>query len=181
MSNKPWEEKGVPWKTEEQFLNWVKGAIRKGWSRHPVRILKLKAVRVRAPLGRKTQKNPTGLVWCVKCEICGEIIRQSKAEVDHKHKMKEEKWYHNIEAFVIRMYWVGFNDLQVLCKPCHYIKSLSDLKNCSFEEARDIHKPIIAFRNKKAKEQVDTLKQIGIIPGKNQEIRVEQYKEWLTD
>lgn len=178
MSN-PWEVEGSPWETEAAFLGWVKGAIRKGWGRHPIRTLKLKGVRVRAPLGRKTKKNPKGVVWCVPCEACNQIVRQSAAEVDHKHKMEEEKWYHNIEAFVKRMYWVSFDDLQVLCKPCHQLKTLSDRLGKSLEEVEQIEKPRIEFGKKKAKEQIDILNSLGILPLKTKEYRIQQYVKYL--
>ena len=177
----PWELEETPWKTEAEFWNWVKGAIRKGWARHPVRTSLLRSKRVRAPLGRKTKKNPEGLVWAVPCSCCNTLVRESNSEVDHKHATEHERWYDDISAFVVRMYFVTFDDLQILCKPCHRIKSLADKLKCSFERAKYIEKPRIEFSKKKAKEQIDILKNLGIIPLKTKDQRVEQYIKWLEE
>lgn len=181
MTRTPWEVEGVPWKTEAAFWIWAKGTIRRGWSRHPIRNLYLKQHRERGKLGRVTKKNKTGEVWCVRCECCGELVRQSQVEVDHIHASEQERWYDDIDAFVKRMYLVTFDDLQILCKPCHEIKTLSDRLKCSFDRAKYIEKPRIAFEKKKAKEQVDTLTKLGIIPLKKKEQRVEQYIKWLEE
>lgn len=179
MANKPWEEEGVPFKTEAAFWAWVKGVLRKGWSRHPIKVQYIQSLRYKAPLGKKTKRNLEGLVWAVDCECCGKPTPQNKTQCDHIHASKQERWYDDIDAFVHRMYYVTFEDIQALCIPCHEIKTEADKQDCSFEEARDIYKPLIAFKNKKAKDQVDTLKSLGIIPGKNKEARVLQYKEVL--
>lgn len=179
MSNKPWDMPGVPFKTEGAFWNWVKGVLRKGWSRHPVKVQYMRSIRFKAPLGRVTTKNPKGMVWAINCEICNECVRESKAQCDHIRPSELERWYNDIDAFVKRMYFVTFDDLQGLCIPCHEIKTYADKKGCSFEESKTIYKPLIEFKNKKAKEQIDTLREIGIIPGKNQETRVSQFEGWL--
>jgi len=35
---KVWGE-GTPWRTKSEFYVWLRGLLRRGWSKHPLRIL----------------------------------------------------------------------------------------------------------------------------------------------
>lgn len=173
---KPWEMPGVPFKTEAAFWGFVKGLVRRGWTRHPVRVEYVKSKRFKAPLGKVTKKNPTGLVWAVKCEMCGETFKQSQIEVDHIYPSQQERWYDDIDAFVRRMFYITFDDIQILCKErCHPTKTLMDARGITFEEAL-IEKEIL-LHSKNAKTQKAFLESKGIVPGKNAETRKQQIRE----
>ena len=40
------------WKTESAFMSWLRGGIRRMWSKHPVRIEFMKQNRTRIPNGQ---------------------------------------------------------------------------------------------------------------------------------
>ena len=113
------------------------------------------------------------------CEICQEQSR--KFEVDHIEQVGSTA---NIQEWLIwieRLLVVDFSGIRILCKDCHAIVTLSQKLNCSFERAKYIEKPRIEFSKKKAKEQIDILANLGIIPLKTKEQRVEQYVKWLEE
>jgi len=74
----PWEELPDVWKDAKAYFIWLRGQMRRAWSRHPIKIEYMKSQRVRAPLGKKTKRNPTGEVWAAKCEICNQLFRQTE-------------------------------------------------------------------------------------------------------
>ena len=44
------------WKTESAFMSWLRGGIRRMWSKHPVRIEFMKQNRIRIPNPNKSGK-----------------------------------------------------------------------------------------------------------------------------
>ena len=44
------------WKTESAFMSWLRGGIRRMWSKHPVRIEFMKQNRIRIPNPNKNGK-----------------------------------------------------------------------------------------------------------------------------
>ena len=78
---KPWLEVGSPWKTESAFWGWVRGVLRKGWSKHPIKLEYIKR-------NRRRIKNPTGNprfpeVWGMNCTVCKKDHVQANIEIDH--------------------------------------------------------------------------------------------------
>lgn len=174
---KPWEVAGVPFRTEGAFWNWVKGTIRKGWSRHPVRIELIKANRFKIDKHYKNGK--TKQVWALKCEICKETFPQSVIQIDHKSPSEQERWYDDIDAFVRRMMWVTFDDLSILCTPCHAVKTYMDANNLTWEQAVS-RKEEIQITSLKAPAQKAWLVERGVKPASNLEQRKLQIREMMN-
>ena len=144
--SKPWELKETPWKTEAAFWSYIRGGLRKAlWNRNPIKILYMKSVRFKAPLGVKSKKNPTGMVWAYNCEHCGGIFRQDAIEVDHKISAGSLKGLKDLHIFVERLAMVSPDDLRILDKKCHKVYSYADSLGVSFEEA-ELRKEIIDLR-----------------------------------
>lgn len=141
--NKPWLVKGVPWKTQSAFESWVRGQIRRGWSRHPVKNLYIQNHRFKKDNGKGR------LTWHVECEQCKQDFPQSKTQVDHllPSTVGGLKTSEDWGRLVTRMYYVTFDDIQILCKPCHDVKTYSERKNITFNEAV-IEKQVVEIMKK---------------------------------
>lgn len=125
----PWDVPGVPWKTEAAFYGWVRGQLRKGWSRHPVKNLLIQNNRFKKDngKGRKT--------WHLECDICKQDTPQTKIQIDHIHPAGSLKTTEDIGKFVERLYFVTFDTIRPLCIPCHEIITFAERKGITFEEA----------------------------------------------
>lgn len=156
MSN-PWESYPELWKTKASFMSYVRGGIRRGlWEKNPVKLEFIKQNREKVPLGKKTLKNPDGMVWGCKCSLCGDLFRQAECQVDHKEGNHSLREIEQIQQFIESIVFVTFEDLQMVCKGCHTIKSYAERQDITFEEAR-FEKEVIAFSKKKVNEQTEIL------------------------
>lgn len=115
--NKPWEVPGSPWKTESAFWSWVRGQLRRGWNIHPIKHLYLQSK-------RHKKKNERGReIWHITCENCDNCFKKADIQVDHIEPSGSLKCDEDIERFVKRLYFITFDDLQLLCDECHKDKS----------------------------------------------------------
>lgn len=175
------ESSSTPWKTESDFWNWFRGNIRKAvWSRHPVRINFKNSKRFKAPIGKKTKGNPEGLVWANVCSKCTGTFRQTEVEVDHKEQATKEALKTDPTSFIMGMSVVVYEDLQLLCKPCHRIKSYADRHGLPFEEAR-VEKLVIEKTKQKALQQKKELLRCGLTESEisNPTLRREAYRKLI--
>ena len=133
----PWEQLPEVWKTEAAYFQWLRGQMRKAWSRHPIKNAYKLGRRTRAEVGKKTDKK-TGkpqLVWALPCDQCGHVFPQSEVEVDHIIRAGSFKSWADCERWLMALMQICFADLQLLCKPCHKIKSYAETHNMSFQHA----------------------------------------------
>lgn len=151
----PWEQCPDVWKTKAQFFQWMRGQMRRAWARHPVKVAYMHQHRERVPLGRKTAKNPEGLVWGCRCEHCSQLFKQTQCEVDHIDAAGSFKGWDDFEAWMHKLMHINFDSIRVVCKECHRIISYAERMGMSFEEAK-LEKEVIAF----ALLPVDTQKKI---------------------
>lgn len=158
---KPWEEYPKIWKTKAEYYACVKGLLRKCWSNYPARNdwkasqLKVVDSSLREELGfsKRTKK-------CGQCALCNEWFPGSSLEVDHKQSSNGCTNKQEAEQFL--WYCVGGTgeDWQLVCKPCHKIKTYSERTNVSFEEAL-IEKKIIAWEKDKSIQHQEYLLSLG--------------------
>ncbi|AGR89183.1 HNH endonuclease [Pseudomonas phage PAK_P2] len=175
---RPWEDFPGIWKTEAAFLSWVRGGIRRYlWSKNPVKLEFAKSRRIKiANTNEKSKlRNPT--VWGYVCEQCGKETPQSNVEIDHKTGEFSLKRVEDIQSFVEGVVFVRMEDLAVLCKPCHEIKTYAERYGLTLEEA-DIVKQAIAIQKQKGYDKV-FLQEVGIKPASNAELRKEQIIDYL--
>lgn len=156
---KPWEQPNTPWKTESAFLTYIRGGIRRGiWNKHPLKLKFIKLERERIP-----NPNPNGRtaeVWGGRCSLCDGLFAQKDLEVDHKEGNHSLRSVSDIQSFVEATCFVTYDDLQIVCKPCHKIKSMADSRGISFEEAK-IEKLAIEVCKLKKEAFVAWLRDIG--------------------
>ena len=157
----PWQQCPTVWKTQPAFFAWMRGQMRRAWSRHPVKIAYMSQHRVRAPLGKKTVKNPDGLVWGCECEHCHELFKQTECEVDHIDGAGSFKGWEDFEAWMHKLMHINFDSIRVLCKECHRTISYAERMGYTFEEAK-LEKEVIAFTKGRVDMQKSTITALSL-------------------
>jgi hypothetical protein len=104
----------------------------------------MQANRFKAPIGKKTKRNPKGMVWAMECEQCHHTFRQTDTEVDHMEQAGSFKSWDDFLGWVHRLMHINFNSIRIVCKPCHKIISYAERMGISFEESK-LEKEVIAF------------------------------------
>lgn len=165
----PWEIPNSPWKDEKAYLNWLRGSIRRIWSRHPVRIAYKQSLRYKAPVGKNGKE-----VWVCECELCGKQSRET--QTDHIHGGYGFKDWDSFTEWARMILWVSFDDIRELCIECHEIVTLSQRKGISFDEAFAQKEAIRMIKEKKC---LTWLGERGIVPLRSQKARREQIAEQI--
>lgn len=172
----PWGD-GTPWKTQSSFMSWVRGGIRRGlWNKSPIKLGFLN--KHRKQIDNPNPRGNKATVWGGECALCNGVFTIANLEVDHKEGNHSLNSIEDIHTFIEAIVLVTEDDLQLVCKPCHKIKSYSDKEGISFQEARAEKKAIQTIKEKKDKE---TLKSFGIIPAPNQKERRKQLVELFKE
>jgi len=110
------------------------------------------------------------------CQICNEWFANSNLQVDHR-----------VQAGSIGNSWEGWfnwmydlladkDNMQLVCKPCHLVKTHADRLGVSFAEAK-IKKEVIRFSKLPESEQVAILTGYKVAPSKSKAGRLKQYAE----
>ena len=183
---KYWNFPGSIWKTESAWFSWIRSSIRKSWNRHPCKIAKLNAERIKIP-----NPNPKGAtrfpeVWGGKCSCCGGVypLSASKKEgrskvviqVDHILESGSLTDVSHLQRFVERLFVVSPDDLQLICSVCNKVKDYAARNNMTFEEAK-LEKGAKAIVD--AKEDKQFLLDRDILPASAQANRRRQVFEQL--
>lgn len=140
----PWKEEGSPWKSEAEFLAWVRGVLRRGWSKHPIKLefIKKNRKRIKNPNPKNAARFPE--VWGMTCAMCKKDKAQAEIEIDHiSDKGGTFKKLEDAVEYMRHLFMVNFSKMRSVCKPCHKIVSHSQKMGVSFEEA-EIQKRVIA-------------------------------------
>ena len=172
----PWEELPEVWKNDKAYFVWLRGQMRRTWARHPIKIAYKKSRRIRATMGKKTKRNPTGEVWASECEICHQYFRLT--EVDH---IEEAGGFNNWEEFqdwLYKLLHINFESIRELCKSCHGAVSYATRMGISFEEAV-IEKEAIAFSKMSVNDQIAKLIELKLEAGSNAKLRRQIYRKYL--
>lgn len=130
MTKKLWEKDYTPWKTEAQFLAWIRGGLRRLWARHPVKNELKRRNRVRLPNEKGRE------VWQLKCDKCKTYHVQAQVQVDHKKPNHTFTDMAHLGAFARSLLDVDIKDLQLLCKECHGIKTYAERYGVTLTEAK---------------------------------------------
>ena len=156
----PWEVEGNPWRTEAKFVTWVRGVLRKGWSKYPLKInyKNSRRYKVKNTNPRSQKRFPT--VWMIDCEICRESFKPEFVEVDHIGAQGSFKCLSDIESYAMHLFMLTPDDMRCICKDCHKIVSLSQSHSLTFEEAIKA-KETIAFLKLPIQKQMAFLASLG--------------------
>ncbi len=175
----PWLSFPDIWKNKTAWFTWLRGLLRRGWNKSPVKIEFLKE-------NRRKIKNPAKKgkreIWGADCEVCGNTFPMKDIQVDHKIEAGSLRDFEDIEGFVIRLLACEKEDLQLVCKGCHTIITHSQKTGLSFEEAK-LDKEVIAKTNQPVKKQKEELLGAGFKEDEisNKDKRRDCYKKLLGD
>ena len=176
----PWEtsEGKKVWKTKSQYFVWLRGALRKLWSDYPLRkVWKQQSLRPVTKEERLTKAFHPSTKNVGQCVFCGEWFAGSRLECDH---IKESEGCYDFETAEKFLWHCGgqtADNFQLVCKPCHKIKSHSDRKGISFEEARADKKAIEICKGDEKK----WLQEQGVVPESNAKKRRQQVFDKLME
>ncbi|MNC16176.1 hypothetical protein D3C75_640240 [compost metagenome] len=175
----PWIEYPDIWPTQPSFMAWVRGGLRRGlWEKHPVKLQFLNSQKIPMENTNPRSKKRYPTVPGLKCAICGGLFRTTQAQVDHLCGNHPLKTMDDLQTFTEAMIMVKTSDLQIVCKPCHKIKSYAERMEISFEEAKAIKQAIEICKTKQDKQ---FLIEHGVKPATNAAKRRTQVEEVLKE
>lgn len=178
---KPWEDVPHIWKDEAAYCNWMRGQIRRMWSRHPIKVEYIKNRRVPiSKVGAAIREQYPRAKYVCPCEMCHNWFPQSHMEVDHLHGGEGFRTYDEFLVWQKTMLFLGFNDIQHLCKPCHAKVTLSQKLGVPLSEV-PLHQERIAFDKLAATTQARKLQHLGLPEGKNAAERKQIYLKYLQE
>lgn len=160
----PWQDAPDLWADEQAYCQWLRSQGRRIWSRHPIKIRYIKAHKVPVNAVREedrpTKLNPRTKELC-KCEMCGCYTIGSNTEVDHISMAGSFTNVAEWHDWLDRLLLIGFDDIRLLCKPCHKKVNLSQRFHCSIEEA-EIRQKLAAFKKLRIYDMKLTLTKLHI-------------------
>lgn len=175
MTKEPWKEFPHIWKTKAKFLAWLRGGIRRAcWNRNPIKHEVIKKSRKRI-----LNKSTGNMVWGGECYLCGKDFLQKDLQVDHIKGENPLTEITDIQSFVESMTCLGLNDLALVCKPCHNIKTYAEKQGISFEQAA-IEKRIIELTKLPTKELQELLAKHNK-PSNNASVRKQSVRELVEE
>jgi 5-methylcytosine-specific restriction endonuclease McrA len=109
---------GGEW-TEARFKSFVTSALRAASRRWPPKYKALKE----AFAGKKVNAKTGKLAMHYTCAACNKLYVATDVQVDHiKPVVDPKKGFVSWDVYINRMF-CEIEDLQVMCKPCHKIKT----------------------------------------------------------
>lgn len=102
---------GERW-TKARYFSFIRSALRRAWSRYPVRFDVLEAA-ARPYKGTDKRRKKE-----YQCAMCEEWFMQKEVEVDHIKPCGSLRDYKDLPRFTKTLFCEEDN-LRVLCKPCH--------------------------------------------------------------
>jgi 5-methylcytosine-specific restriction endonuclease McrA len=115
------DKAGGTW-TNSRYFGFIRSALRRAWSKYPVKYQALNAARRPSQLEDKRTK------WEYQCNCCNEWFKSVDVQVDHIQSAGTLTEYEHLPAFVERLF-CEVDNLQVLCKPCHKAKTAEERLN----------------------------------------------------
>ena len=123
---------------EKHVLSVVRGAIRSAWMKSDVKLAYLYMNTI------PDMDDSTRTKWLVKCEMCDGLFKLTDIEIDHRHGNHTLTKVEDFENYFNNILMVGFDDLSILCKEDHAVKTLAESQGISIDAAR-LEKKVIAI------------------------------------
>lgn len=147
---KPWEWSSA-WKTKAAYFSWLRGQIRRIWTKYPVKAdFKRSRLRPVTQEEREQKLFHPSTKQVGQCEHCRKWFPGSKLEVDHITPTEGCTSIGGAQEFLLRMAAEPVSNMSLLCKEHHNVKSYADLMGISIEEAI-IQKAVLAAEKKHGK------------------------------
>ena len=112
---------GGTW-TEARYFAFIRGALRRAAQKYPVKYQVKDAARRPKPKGKAGRHH-----FEYKCNKCKKWFQGKEVEVDHITPAGSLKTFEDLPGFVERLFCEP-EQLQVLCKPCHRMKTNEEKK-----------------------------------------------------
>lgn len=112
---------GGSW-TKARWMSFVKGALRAASSRYPPKYSCLKAAATEKKINWKTGR----LAQHFKCNSCSKEFPAKEVQVDHINPIVNPLTGFTTWDDVINNMFCEEDNLQVLCKTCHDVKTLAE-------------------------------------------------------
>lgn len=117
---------GATW-TEARYFGFIRSALRKAWSRYPVRFQVLAAASRPYKGTDKRRKKE------FQCSVCKKWHMQKGVEVDHMVPCGSLKTYADLPGFTERLL-CEVDKLRVVCKKCHQVITNEERKRKKEDE-----------------------------------------------
>lgn len=170
-----WERYKHIWKTKPAFFAWLRGALRRAlWERYPVKLYYKNKATHNPPIGYTGKAKKLG-----KCALTGEVIPKSRLEVDHKVGHVSLTEWSDLEPFIHHLLCTE-DEMQLVSKEAHKIKSYAERMGISYEEAA-IEKEVIAFSKLPIDQQKKELLEHGYTEINNASDRKRSYRRLLGE
>lgn len=151
--------------TDARFFSFIRSALRRAWTKFPNKFRAINAARLPQKGLRKGRR-----VYLYKCHSCKDSFTTSQITVDHIVPCGSLRSFDDLPKFVSNLF-CSIDNLQVLCKKCHHLKTM---------EERGINPEVAAFKKLKAGKQKERLKSMGLSEGHNAKERIKIFEESLV-
>ena len=177
---RPWDQTSA-WKSESAFWGWVRGNLRKAlWQHYPLRT-EFKKENTWAVSQKEREKYDLNkrVKRVGRCALTGDIYPASKLVVDHIEPAGTLKSWDDLPHFIEKLLCSKEN-LQLVCKEAHDIKTYMDRYGVDFEQAKN-EKEVIQFSKLTPDQQRAKLRDHGVDEDSmsNQKKRKDVYREIL--
>ena len=167
---KPWEDPHSIWASQAAYFTWLRGSLRRMWTRFPVaNAWKTSQCRANRSGGRAK--------WIGDCSRCGKPFAKSHLQIDHIHPAGSINCEEDIGPFILRLLSTSDN-FRLVCKPCHKIITSMERFNFTDEQA-EIHQRVMAFTKLSPIQQKTALTQLGLSSAGNASFRRRTYNLYL--
>lgn len=165
------------YKSKAAFFADVRSGIRQGlWNKHKVKLEVKKTLRRKIKNPNPNPRKGAEFVWGCECNICHGEFRENECEVDHIVGEASLKDMDDLVMFFKKIVMVTPQDLQIVCKQCHAIKTYSERYGVSFNEAKATKAAKAAVDNNTYQSELTRLGVTKLIPkGKAREILANLY------
>lgn len=110
---------------DKKDLTAIRSALRQAFIRSKYKGEFLKTRRIESPTFKKDGTLGKKIAVNYKCECCFSLIKIDQVNVDHIEAVGSFKDIREFYDFFMRIF-CSFDNLQVLCKPCHKRKTRFD-------------------------------------------------------
>ena len=162
--------------TESSVWTYIRGCLRRGfWEKSPMKH-RFKQSQMEPPPEGYIGRGKKGTY----CALTDEWTMTSKLEVDHKDGNKSLRCEEDVIDFLVHLLASSEDELQVVSKDAHRIKSYAEKHNMTFDQAK-IEKEVIQFSKLTPEQQRAKLREHGVDEDSmsNQKKRKDVYREIL--
>lgn len=172
----PWNDTAI-WKTKAEFFKYIRGTLRMGWKRYPLKIEYRNSMTIPNFEGSGVTNPKVKKVG--QCDICKNWFAQSALESDHIKPCGTIRDWETAGQFLHNMFCDKSN-IRLLCQVCHGHVTYAERMKMSMEDAI-IEKQCVAFGKLSASDQAAKFREVGIDPTEysTKEKRRDRWREHL--